>query len=50
MSEEIKRAKFKADGTVAGCIGLNEPIPPNICQECKRHSDKTCADLKGGKK
>jgi len=42
---EAKKAKFKADGTVAGCIGLKKPIPPNRCEECRKHSDTTCENL-----
>ena len=46
LNEENGKTKFKADSTVAGCIGLNKPIPPNVCEECRKHSDLTCEDLK----
>ncbi|MEM3828596.1 MAG: hypothetical protein QXP36_05230 [Conexivisphaerales archaeon] len=49
-NENKKKAKFEADSTVAGCIGLKQPLPPNICQECRKHSDITCDDLKRRKK
>jgi len=46
MSENKKRARYKANGTVAGCVGLRKPIPPNVCRECEKHSDLTCQDIK----
>ncbi|MEM3618564.1 MAG: hypothetical protein QXK47_05785 [Candidatus Bathyarchaeia archaeon] len=45
-----KKLKIREDGTIAGCIGQNKPIPPNVCRECPRHSDLTCADVKGARK
>ena len=50
MSENKKRERFKANGTIAGCIGLKEPIPPNKCEECPKHSDLTCRDIKRSSK
>ncbi|MGC9095218.1 MAG: hypothetical protein ACP5IM_06405 [Candidatus Bathyarchaeia archaeon] len=40
------KAGFKAEGTLAGCIGIEKPIPPNICRECAKHGDFTCERLK----
>lgn len=44
MSE--KKSKLKEDGTLAGCIGENRPIPPNVCKTCAKSSDLTCRDVK----
>ncbi|MEM3727590.1 MAG: hypothetical protein QXF75_00120 [Candidatus Bathyarchaeia archaeon] len=43
---ETKKQKIKEDSTIAGCIGLRKPIPPNVCAECPKHSDLTCRDVK----
>jgi hypothetical protein len=41
-----KREKFKADGTVAGCFGTGRPIWPNKCEDCEKHSDFSCKNVK----
>jgi hypothetical protein len=43
---EVK--KIKEDGTLAGCINTGKPIGPNKCQDCAKHSDYTCGQVKKG--
>ncbi|MEM3551672.1 MAG: hypothetical protein QXV01_11350 [Candidatus Bathyarchaeia archaeon] len=48
MSE--RKTRIREDGTLSGCIGQKKPITPNICDECPKHSDLTCKDVKGARK
>lgn len=48
MSE--RKPKIKENGTLAGCIGTDKPIEPNKCEECPKHSDFSCKDVKVVKK
>jgi hypothetical protein len=47
MSEAPKKPiVVKEDGTLAGCILSGQPILPNQCATCPKHSDYTCQSSK----
>jgi hypothetical protein len=44
------KVRVKEDGTIAGCYDTRKPIWPNRCEDCAKHSDATCKDVrKNGK-
>jgi hypothetical protein len=48
MSSNSSKIRLKEDGSVASCADPNrpfQPIWPNKCGVCKRHSDMTCHDF-----
>jgi hypothetical protein len=46
FGEWRKHSRLTREGTLPGCIGTGKLIPPNKCEECAKHSDYTCEQLK----
>jgi hypothetical protein len=46
FGEWRKHSRLTREGTLPGCIGTGKPIWPNTCEECAKHSDYTCEQLK----
>jgi hypothetical protein len=48
FGEWRKKLNLTRDSTLPICIGAGKPIPPNRCEDCHKHSDYTCEQLKQG--
>jgi len=46
FGEWRKHSRLTREGTLPICIGTGKPIWPNKCEECAKHSDYTCEQLK----
>jgi hypothetical protein len=46
FGEWRKHSRLTREGTLPSCIGTGKPIWPNKCEECAKHSDYTCEQLK----
>jgi hypothetical protein len=46
FGEWRKNSRLTREGTLPSCIGTGKPIWPNKCEECAKHSDFTCEQLK----